>query len=105
MIHSFQPEIPHDWYKHSDRFHHVWCSAFPTSLGHPRTEEIVQTENMCDIEIPQPCPAKSSNPGIPAQRSKTQPRRKVNRLHALCFHLPAKFAAFLIAPLGFYRPA
>src|SRR4029077_19248494 len=94
MIHLFQPKVSHNWHKHADGFQHVTQASLAACGGHRRAPQVVKPENMHGVEILQPRPAVALHGRVPAHRAVTQPRRHVNRLHAILSPPPAKWRSF-----------
>src|SRR5712692_274049 len=90
MIHPFQPKISHNWHEHPDGLEHVRQVSLAAGGGHRRTQQVVKSKNVHDIEILQPRPAVTLDRRIPAHRAVTHPRRQIDGLHAILIPPPAK---------------
>src|SRR5690242_21458589 len=94
VVDTLQLQVPHDGQEHSDRLNKVRNAALAAEGGDRRPEQIVQTKNVHDVEIPQTRAAKSLYGGIPARRPVVNPRRQINCRHSPRVAPPAERAAF-----------
>src|SRR5215470_15724296 len=76
--------------KHTDWLDDVRNRAVAASRRHRRTEQIVQSKNVRDVELSCPRPAIPLHRRIPAYLPVRQPGRKVNRLDTVFPTPPAE---------------
>src|SRR5690242_1278405 len=104
VVDPLHPQAPHDRQEHPDRLDHVRNAPLAAKGGNRGPQQIVQTKNVRDIEIPQTRAAESLHGGIPARRPVVKPRRQVNGRRSPRVAPPSERAPFRWSRAQFREP-